>query len=132
MDWKQYEMMALTTRWSTDFLLKTNIFYYAVTGAILSFYFSRPAPQPWSLKFVLILPVLLGVVLGAIFIRSARTTRFAEMQIRAIAKRLGLLAWPDTQGLKYGFVGSAVLVLFIAAALIVIMALEDYLGLRRS
>jgi hypothetical protein len=37
-DWKQYDMMATTVRSSRDLVLKANIFYYAVTGAILSFY----------------------------------------------------------------------------------------------
>jgi len=68
LDWKQYDMMALTIRWGIELLLKANVFYYAVTGAILSFYLSRPAPQPSTLKFALVVPALLALVLAVIFL----------------------------------------------------------------
>ena len=132
LDWKQYDMMALTIRWGIELLLKANVFYYAVTGAILSFYLSRPAPQPSTLKFALVVPALLALVLAVIFLLSASTMWKAETQIQTIAGNLKLTAWPDTVGLKWALIGSAVLLLLVALALVLVMAFESCLGIRRS
>jgi hypothetical protein len=58
-DLKHYEVLAETVRHSMELLLKANVFYYAVTGAILSFYFSRPEPVAPTLRFVLAFPMFM-------------------------------------------------------------------------
>jgi hypothetical protein len=131
-DWKQYDMLATTIRSSLDLVLKANIFYYAVTGAILSFYFSRPEPVPRNLRFVLVFPVLMALVLAGLFGRAASTMWRGEEQLRDIATRLKLTAYPDTVGLRHALLGSSVLLLAIAVALLATMFFGDYLGLRRA
>lgn len=134
-DWKQYDMLATTVRTtarsSLSLVLKANIFYYAVTGVILSFYFSRPEPVPQNLKFVLVFPVLMALVLARRFWRAASTMWRDEEQLRVIAARLKLVAYPDTVGLQHALLGSSVLPLAIAGALLTTMFVGGYLALRR-
>lgn len=40
--WKQYQLNIELYRTYLDLALKLNLFYYAITGAIVSFYFAHP------------------------------------------------------------------------------------------
>jgi hypothetical protein len=54
--WKQYELQVGLYKGYLDLLLKFNVFYYAATGALISYYFSKP-DIPW-MKYSLGFPVL--------------------------------------------------------------------------
>jgi hypothetical protein len=120
-DWKQYDMLAATVRSGMELLLKANIFYYAVTGAILSFYFSRPAPVPWALRLALVLPTVMALALAALFLKAALSMRLGERDLRAIADRLGLVSYPNATALRDALIVSAVLLLIVAAGLVALM-----------
>jgi hypothetical protein len=130
-DWKQYDMAAATVRSSLELVLKANMFYYAVTGAILSFYFSRPEPVPPHLRFVLGFPVLMAGAMAVIFWLAASTMWRGEEQLREITGRLRLTAYPDTVALRRTLRASAVLLLALAAALLLELFCGTLLGLHR-
>jgi hypothetical protein len=44
--WKQYELQVGLYKEYLNLLLRFNVFYYAATGAMLSYYFSKPE-VPW-------------------------------------------------------------------------------------
>ena len=59
---KQYQMMVDIYKFHFEIVLKFIIFYYAITGAILSYYLSQP--NTGFMRFALVLPIFMGLVLG--------------------------------------------------------------------
>lgn len=49
-----------------DLTVKFNVFYYAVTGAILSFYFANQNID--DVKYSLLLPILMSIAFAGFFI----------------------------------------------------------------
>jgi hypothetical protein len=76
-----------------DLAVKINLFYYAITGALLSFHFSRN--QDGISKFGLILPIVLSISLGAFFLICTPRARDLRTNMRNTAQDLGLAAYPD-------------------------------------
>lgn len=78
--------------------LQVNAFYYAITGAVLGFYLGKANAQ---LAYFLWLPILMGAVLGSIFLYAARLQGRAAECVRRIADdlntnvQLGLEEIPD-------------------------------------
>ncbi len=62
---KHYEVLIDAYKHHLDLVLKVDAFYYAVTGAITSYYLSKP--NVGYMRFALILPILMGATL-AIFV----------------------------------------------------------------
>lgn len=69
------------------------MFYYAITGAILSFHFAH-TDFPTA-KYALILPVLLSVGLSLFFIWGAKLALNLRTHIKTTAEELGLKAYPE-------------------------------------
>ncbi|HEX8635346.1 MAG TPA: hypothetical protein VF703_14455 [Pyrinomonadaceae bacterium] len=65
--------------------LQVNAFYYAITGGVLGFYLSK---SDGRLVFFLLLPILMGAVLGGIFLHGARLQKNASIKIQSIIDKL--------------------------------------------
>ena len=76
-----------------DLAIKLNMFYYAITGAILSFHFAN-TDLPMG-KYALVLPVLLSIGLTIFFLWSAKLAHNLRIHIRSTAEELGLKAYPE-------------------------------------
>lgn len=74
-----------------ELTLKVNIFYYAITGAILSFYFSRP--DPLVLRWALVFPFIMSVVLAIAACYGARLNEVTRTDVQDL---VGRLAWIST------------------------------------
>src|SRR5205823_3878322 len=59
--WRQYELLVNFTEHGLELALKASVFYFAVTGAMLSFYASQPDPTKLVLRLSLLLPLAMGV-----------------------------------------------------------------------
>ena len=59
--WKQYNLNVGLYRGYLELVVKMNVFYYAVTGAILSYYFAHAA-EP-LVKWSLLLPLAMSLAL---------------------------------------------------------------------
>lgn len=72
---------------------KANLFFYLITGTILGFYLTRPEIK--YKKLSLLLPMLMSLALGGMFIHAAilwmRVSRF----IRRIRGELNIKKAPD-------------------------------------
>lgn len=101
--WKQYSLHVDLYKFYLELVVKVNVFYYAITGGILSFYFSHPDEQ--LAKYALALPTIMSATLGVLFLVGAsmiRTTRSEVFNIRDLLKLetapdLGVLSmflWP--------------------------------------
>jgi hypothetical protein len=64
--WRQYQLNIDTYRGYLDLVLKMNGFYYAVTGAIVSYYFAHSSEE--LMKLSLVLPIVMSVALAVFFV----------------------------------------------------------------
>ncbi len=110
--WKQYNLNVDLYRSYLELVIKINIFYYAVTGAILSYYFahSKEALVKWSL----LLPLVMSVALGVFFLIGACLARVPRKETFKIRDALGLLAAPE--------IGVLIILLAIFAVLMFLVA----------
>ncbi len=73
--------------------LEANAFFYVITGGILGFYLRQPANT--HLEFFLLLPMLIGAVLGGIFNHGAQLQRYSSR--RRSAREGAAQGYPDDQ-----------------------------------
>ena len=91
--WKQYQLHIDLYKFYIDATIKINAFHYAITGAILSFYFTRRevALAKWSLIF----PVALSIGLGILFVYGAVKLKITREDVFNIRDALGLEVAPE-------------------------------------
>ena len=91
--WRQYALHVDLYKFYIDASVKISAFHYAITGAILSFYFTRSdvALAKWSL----ILPLVLSCGLGWLFWYGAGLLNITREDVFAIRDRLGLDTAPE-------------------------------------
>jgi hypothetical protein len=63
--WRQYNSYLGLYRFYVSSVIKLNVFHFAITGAVLSFYLAHTSDK--SLRLALILPFFLSISLVAIF-----------------------------------------------------------------
>lgn len=109
--WRQYQLNIELYKGYLDLAVKINVFYYAITGAILSFYFTN---QNDLTKFSLVLPLVMSVALGVFFVIGAVLARVPRQETFKIRDALSLKAAPE--------IGVLILLLFIFAVLLFVVA----------
>lgn len=110
--WKQYQLNIDLYKGYLELALRINIFYYAITGAIISYYLKTP--DVTQLKFSLVLPLLMSVAFGVFFIIGAILARVPRIETFRIRDKLGLMAAPE--------IGVLIILLYIFAALMFLVA----------
>ena len=113
--WKQYELNIDLYRSYLELALKLNLFYYAITGGVLSFYFSRPEDS--LIRFSLVLPVLMSAAFCGFFVYGAILSRHTRREILNIRDALGLQTAPEVQVLIVFLWIFAIIFLFVAVSL---------------
>ena len=115
---KQYELMVETYTKYLDTTLKFTFFSYAVTGAILSYYLSRPAEG--IMRLGLLFPILMNIAFAVSMFVAARWNRVIGEEISRVADLLSLEAFPDADFLTYVLVILGVLYSVITLGLTVL------------
>lgn len=92
--WRQYELNNQLYKGYLELVVKINTFYYAITGAILSFYFSRGAEDD-LIKWSLLLPLVMSVALAMFFFFGALAARITRAETFALRDALKLQAAPE-------------------------------------
>lgn len=93
--WKQYELHVNLYRGYLELALKMNIFYYAITGGILSYYLANREEE--LVKWSLLLPILMGLIFGFFLLRGAILSKDTTTEIHSIRDTLDLGVVPETQ-----------------------------------
>ena len=114
--WKQYELNVNLYRSYLELVLKVNLFYYAITGAIVSFYFAHPG-EP-LVRFSLVLPLFMSVAFAGFFIYGAILSRHTRTEIFNIREALKLQTAPEVNVLIVFLWIFAVVFALVAAALL--------------
>jgi hypothetical protein len=89
--WNDFKQNVELHRSYLELAIKLNMFYHAITGAILSFYFANPDTP----RYALALPLLLSIALAMLFLWSAVLANGLRTHIRETALELGLKAYPE-------------------------------------
>lgn len=77
----QYGMMLDVYKFHFEIVLKLLIFYYAVSGGILSYYLSQP--NKGFTRYALVLPVFMSIVLGVFaFLGASQVNPMGEDIVR--------------------------------------------------
>ena len=116
--WNDFKQAVELHRNYLELAMKLNMFYYAITGAIVSFYFTH-TDVPMA-KYALGLPILLSAALAVLFLWSAFMAQRLRMHIRNTAAELGLATAPE------GVVLVAICVIFGLILAIVFFALLGF------
>lgn len=109
--WRQYQLSVELYKGYLDLVVKMNVFYYAVTGAILSFYFVN---QNELTEMSLLLPLAMSLAFGLFFLLSANLARVSRDELFEIRDKLGFSAAPE--------IGVLILLLWIFATLMLLVA----------
>jgi hypothetical protein len=117
--WKQYELQVGLYKEYLNLLLKFNVFYYAATGALISYYFSKSG-MPW-MKYSLAFPILMSGGFAYLFFYSASQTHVVRHELFEIRDKLGLSTAPEYKVLTVYLYLSAILMLFVGVGLLALM-----------
>jgi len=117
--WKQYALNVDLYKFYMELTVKLNLFYYGITGAILSFYFSHPA-SPF-VALALGLPLLMSIMLAGIFFYGASLVPVLREDQFALRDKLGLAAAPDLGILTITLRGSGTLFGVVAIILMLFL-----------
>ena len=96
--WRQYKMYIDLFKYYLELTLKFNFIYYAITGAILSFYFSQSDIS--IIKYSLIFPMIMGAGFGLFFLYGAKLMSVVRNDIFEIRDKLNFDSAPDVNVLN--------------------------------
>lgn len=110
--WHQYKLHIDLYKHYLELVIKFNLFYYAVTGAILSFYFSNPT-MPF-IGYSLLFPILLSLFFAGFFLYGAKLMNVVRNDILGIRDKLNLYSAPEVKVLAILLRITAALFIFVA------------------
>lgn len=104
---KEFEFHIDLVKHYLDLVIKFNVFYYAVTGALLSYYFTNSKSEN-LVRWSLVLPILLSFFFGILFISASRAIPQVDDAITYISHLLNF-AKPEVRILKFALLASGIL-----------------------
>jgi hypothetical protein len=107
--WNRYSLHIEMYQKYLDAVLKLNLFYYGITGAIVSFYFSNNS-NGLTTEFALLLPILVSVLLIIFLISGAISYQIVKQDILFLVNELELSYFVRTDALPFLLWGSVILV----------------------
>lgn len=128
--WKQYELHVGLYKEYLNLTLKANVFYYAATGALLSFYFSKPNIA-W-MKYSLLLPLLMSVMLSLLFVYGAWKAKYTRRDLFNLRDAPRLSVAPEYAVLMVFLGISALLMAIVAIGLTVLIFFPCVLSARAT
>lgn len=117
--WQQFSLYVDLYKFYMDITVKVNLFYYGITGAILSFYFAHPSTP--LIKYSLCLPILMSLIFSAIFFYGAQLMPILRRDLFDIRDKLGLATAPDLGILTIVLWGFAILLVIVAICLAILI-----------
>jgi len=92
-NWKQYETQIDLYKFYLDLVVKINAFHFAISGAIISFYFANRDTD--SIQWALLLPAVLSICLVLFFAFGAVANLVSRKNVIDLAKSLKLGVAPE-------------------------------------
>ena len=117
LNWNRYALHIDLYKFYFDLIIKLNIFYYGITGAILSYYLSKTLNNS-QLEYVLFLPKFFGICFAALCIFGDKSLAHSKADINDLALKMEFDILVETSSLNYLMRASAV---FVGASSLVII-----------
>ena len=92
--WRQYQQNVDLYKFYMDLTVKFNVFFYAVTGAIVSFVLAQHNGND-LIRFSLLLPLVMSLCFAGFFVYGGVLMRVLKRETFAIRDALRLQAAPD-------------------------------------
>lgn len=118
--WEEYKIHTDLFKYYLDLVLRTNLAFFAITGAIITFYFKNKEDNKY-LKKALLLPLFMSQALAGFYIYSACLWGKVSITVNHLREDLGIERTPDIHIL------SVLLVLFGVVFLVTGEALAWFL-----
>jgi hypothetical protein len=122
---EQYKICIELFKHYLDLAIKFNLFYYAITGGILSFYFANRSSS--YIQYILCFPILVSIIFSGFFLYGAKLVRNLQEEIKNIAIELKFNVYPEAKVLYYLLNIFAILFLFVSCVLISLLIFQKYL-----
>jgi hypothetical protein len=116
---RQYEIGIDLYKHYLKLTIELNVFYFAITGAILSYYFAHQA-EP-MMRWALMLPFLMSVLFGALFIYGGIQQIAYRTEIFRIRDALGFGVAPEMLVLSIFLFMFALLMIAVTVGLGILM-----------
>lgn len=100
LNWNRYALHIDLYKFYFDSIIKLNLFYYGITGAILSYYLSKTLNNT-QLEYVLFLPVFFGLCLTALCIFGDKSLAHSKADINKLVSKMDFDIVVDTSSLNY-------------------------------
>jgi len=113
--WGQYKQNVDLYKFYMELIVKFNVFYYAVTGAIVSFFFANQGIP--DIKYSLLLPIIMSIAFAGFFIYGAILMRLLRVDVFKIRDALKLEVAPDVGVLSVLLYIFSVIFIVVAGAL---------------
>lgn len=117
--WSQYNQVVELYKYYLDIIIKLNVFFYAVTGAILSFVVANLKEPNFKLAVLLPLAISLGFAIVSFY--GATLVPALRREIAACRDALGLKTSPEAQVLTVLLVMFGVIFLAVAVGCVFIL-----------
>lgn len=117
---EQYRIHVGMYKHHMELALKFNLLYYAITGAILSFYFVHRTDSQ-QVKLVLLFPAILSFVFFLLFGYASTLVEAVHMDVRAICAALHFQVVPHILVLKHVLRCFAVLYLVVGVGILLVL-----------
>ncbi|WP_291476539.1 hypothetical protein [Acidovorax sp.] len=113
--WKQYQTNVELFKFYMDLVVKFNVFFYAVTGAIISFVLAQVEASA-MLRWALALPLVMSLCFAVFFVYGAVLMRILRNETFELRDALHLRAAPDVGVLSVLLLLFAFIYLLVAIA----------------
>ncbi len=90
--WRQYALYVDLYKFYFEIAIKYNVFYYGITGGLLSYYFSHPTGP---VKYALALPLVLSLGAGLVLVFGAQSLSIMRDDLFSLRDKLRLDTAPD-------------------------------------
>lgn len=120
--WKQYELHVDLYKFYMETSIKLNLFFYLITGGILTFYFANQG-EP-LVRYSLILPIVLSVAFSGIALYGAHPMRYVRDDLFNIRDELALETAPDVHVLAILLRTFAAVFAVVAVGMILLVILH--------
>jgi hypothetical protein len=117
--WDEYKLQVETYRFYLELVIKINLFFYAITGGILSFYFAGVNKE--QVQLALVLPLVMSVLLFAFFLFGGISNKTSQKQVKLLATELGFKVYHATITLTYLLYGCSALMALVFVGLLTVL-----------
>ncbi|HYH63842.1 MAG TPA: hypothetical protein VD866_04020 [Urbifossiella sp.] len=104
--WRQYNVHIDLYKFHVEATLKFNLFYYAVTGALVGYHAGNQHVY-WG-KWALVLPAVMSICFAFVLSASIPAIERRRAEMVSIRDRLGLQSVPEIRLLAYLMAGQAI------------------------